>query len=361
MWLFGIISLVEMQMLRIIREFCPENSWKNYLKEKRIAYAENIYKDRAKKNEQIDLAECIQFCDKREIILKDENILTEFRELSIQEIKKLLEEAEEIRNMIAHSQDFLNGYWPRIVDIINDLLSFLKKCENINSINGISSVNIEVLKDKNEDIILEETKKIIRRYSLPDYLKRFPWLTGYIGDINSKIWFVGENPSLRGVENVDKKNPIKDVNLQKNSHVGDWLFRDALTECGLKTGAPRKNEGWNCYITNAIKLPEIVVSRNKEKNKNKDYLTEQINQWMPLLQLQINLGKPKVLVAMGKTVLNILEKMKRLGLNAPELDIIPHYSYIMFRPDQKRKLGPRDPIRIKEFKEEVKRIKEKYF
>ncbi len=134
------------------------------------------------------------------------------------------------------------------------------------------------------DIILE-TKKIINKYHLIDYLNRFPWLTGYIGDINAKIWFIGENPSWKGVDDVDKHNPVKSENLQWNSHVGDWLLRDALTECGLKKGEPRKNEGWKCYITNVIKLPEKVEKRNKDKRKNKDYLTKQITQWMPLLQL----------------------------------------------------------------------------
>jgi hypothetical protein len=209
--------------------------------------------------------------------------------------------------------------------------------------------------------IIEETKKIISKNHLPNYLDKFPWLTGYIGDIDSKIWFIGENPSMQGVENVDARNTVKDENLQWNSHEGDWLLRDALTECGLKTGNPRENVGWNCYITNTIKLPEVVGKRNKEKNQNKNYLVSQIKQWMPLLQLQINIGNPKVLIAMGKTAFNILTQMRQLGLKTPELDIIPHYSYIMLRPDPKRKLGPRHPLRIKEYKEEVLRIKNKYF
>ena len=107
------------------------------------------------------------------------------------------------------------------------------------------------------DIILE-TKRIIKKYNLPDYLATFPWLTGYIGDIDSNIWFIGENPSWKGVEDVDRRNTVKSENLQWNSHVGDWLLRESLTECGLKIGDPRKNEGWKCYITNVIKLPEKV-------------------------------------------------------------------------------------------------------
>ncbi len=63
---------------------------------------------------------------------------------------------------------------------------------------------------------------------------------------------------------------------------------------------------------------------------------------------------------MGNTTFKILNQMKQVGLKTPSLDIIPHYSYIMFRPDPGRKLGPRDPIRIKEYKEEVKRVKDTY-
>lgn len=207
--------------------------------------------------------------------------------------------------------------------------------------------------------ILLETKRIIRDNHLYNYLRDYPWLTGYLGNPKSKVWFVGENPSLRGVRNVHNREHNRTENLQWNSHDGDRLFREALTEAGFKSGNPEKNAGWRCYITNVIKEPEIVKHRNERKRDSK-YWKEQALCWLPLLQLQIDHGNPSVLVAIGRTAFTMLKYMKLSGLRAPNLDLIPHYSYIMFRPDSTTGLGPRHPRRTREFKNEVNRIKRLY-
>ena len=36
MWLFGLISMIEMQLLRIIREHCPNDTWKTFLAPARL-------------------------------------------------------------------------------------------------------------------------------------------------------------------------------------------------------------------------------------------------------------------------------------------------------------------------------------
>ena len=207
--------------------------------------------------------------------------------------------------------------------------------------------------------ILNAIKKVIKKYNLYDYFKDYPWLTGYIGNLNSTVWFVAENPSLSGVKNVHNRHTEHTENLQWNSHSGDWLLRNSLTEFGFKKGDSYENVGWNCYITNVIKEPETVGIRNKKK-QNKKYWQEQALHWLPILQLQINNGKPKVLVAIGGQALEILNFMKLNGLKSPQFDKIPHYSYIMKRPDRKTNLGPGHPTRIKEFKDEILRIKNKY-
>jgi uracil-DNA glycosylase len=212
---------------------------------------------------------------------------------------------------------------------------------------------------ENEHEILIAIKKIIKKNELYDYLKDFPWLKGYIGNPNSSVWFIGENPSLDGVKKVHDRNIEHSENLQWNSHSGDWLLRNSLTELGFKEGDSGENVGWHCYITNVIKEPETVAVRNKKK-KDKNYWHVQALRWLPILQLQLDSGKPKVLVAMGGQTLEILRFMKINGLKAPEFDFIPHYSYIMKRPDRSTNLGPGHPLRIKEYKEAMTRIKNKY-
>lgn len=132
MWLFGIISLVEMQMLRIIREYCPGESWRKYLNNTRKKHVMDIYNERVERNQQIDASECLEFCDKKEIILKNEKIFKLLDEFSRSSFRKLMKESQEIRDNLAHSQDYLVEDWPNIFDIIDELFGFLKKCEKIN-------------------------------------------------------------------------------------------------------------------------------------------------------------------------------------------------------------------------------------
>lgn len=209
------------------------------------------------------------------------------------------------------------------------------------------------------DPILREIKKVIKDNNLPDYLKEFPWLTGYLGNPNSAVWFIGENPSLGEVKKQHKRHNDRIDNLQWNSHKGDFLLREALTEVGFKRGDPHSNKGWDCYITNAIKEPEIVKERNERKGKT-GYWRKQALLWLPVLQKQLNHGSAKVLVTMGKEARKILDFMKNNGLVTPMVDTIPHYSYIMFRPDRRTRLGPGHPNRIKDFKGSMERIRLQY-
>ncbi|EGL53099.1 hypothetical protein MAMP_00314 [Methylophaga aminisulfidivorans MP] len=209
--------------------------------------------------------------------------------------------------------------------------------------------------------IVQATRTTIKDNQLTDWLSDYPWLTGCLGNPNASVWFIGENPSLNGVINVNKRSPEteKTENLQWNSHAGDKLLREAMTDAGLKQGPVELNEGWNCYITNAIKEPEIVTERNLKK-RNSDYWKVQAELWLPILQQQIDNGDPKVLVLLGGQSEKIIHYMIKLGLKVPATEKIHHYSYIMMRPESGTNRGPRHPDRIAEFKASIKSIAKKY-
>lgn len=137
MWLFSLISLIEMQMLRIIRDRYPKNSWykDELISPGRREKVEKLFDERKKKNEEIDRVDCLQFCDKYTIISKTEDIL---KKLQYNKKKKefctLLKELEELRNKLAHAQDINTADWPNIVDISTAAEEFLKTCETINDV-----------------------------------------------------------------------------------------------------------------------------------------------------------------------------------------------------------------------------------
>ena len=129
MWLFGLISLIEMQLLRIIRDYYPDGSWKPLISPKdRLANAETLLADRRRRNEAIDLADCLQFCDKCDIVLKSDELcrLLGFDSTATYEQLKSL---EDLRNELAHSQDIITGNRPRIVDLVRQAEDILRKCE----------------------------------------------------------------------------------------------------------------------------------------------------------------------------------------------------------------------------------------
>src|SRR5437773_2261974 len=129
MWLFGLVCLIEMQLLRIIREHYPNDAWKSLLSDGRLAKAKDYHNDRRRRNEAIDLADCLQFADKRDIVLAT----TELRSTAGLEPKgsgeRLLKDLEKLRDNLAHAQDIVTGYWPKLVDLARDAEVLLRRCE----------------------------------------------------------------------------------------------------------------------------------------------------------------------------------------------------------------------------------------
>jgi hypothetical protein len=134
MWLFGLVSLLEMQLLRLIRGFHPDESWKVFLKKSRLARAHKTFEDRKANNEGIDLADCLQFCDKRDI-LKGSDIIRRHvgikSKKQVESLESLLRRAETLRNGLAHAQNIITNSWPNIADTTAMIESSLEDMEKV--------------------------------------------------------------------------------------------------------------------------------------------------------------------------------------------------------------------------------------
>jgi CBS domain-containing protein len=128
MWLFGLISLIEMHLLRIIREYYPEDNWVDLIKKDRLDKAKKLLGERQRRNVAIDLADCLQFCDKRVIILRNKEIQGKLC-VSKASCESFLEDIEKLRNNLAHAQDIITGNWPDIIDLARNAEEFLQKCQ----------------------------------------------------------------------------------------------------------------------------------------------------------------------------------------------------------------------------------------
>ncbi len=73
-YLFSLISLLEMHMSFWIRSQYDKEDWKKKLSENRLQAAEDLYEKRRQKNQEIDLLDCTQFADKRDLLLRSEEL-----------------------------------------------------------------------------------------------------------------------------------------------------------------------------------------------------------------------------------------------------------------------------------------------
>lgn len=135
MLLFGLVTLLEMHLLHLVRIYYPGDSWQEFLNDTRLEKAKEVFSQRRAKNEAIDLEDCLQFCDKKELILRS----TQIRDCIGLKSKEdeaggelLLKSAEDLRNKLAHAQDIVTGTtWPEIIDLAEEIEALLKRCEEI--------------------------------------------------------------------------------------------------------------------------------------------------------------------------------------------------------------------------------------
>jgi hypothetical protein len=174
--------------------------------------------------------------------------------------------------------------------------------------------------------------------------------------------FISEIPNLS--ERFTKKQQAEstDENLQWNVHDGDWLFRTMLFEFGFKANSPRDVGGWNCWITDIAKCPLEDKKWKALDSKKKNSI---IRKSIRLLEREIKLLNPVLIVTIGNNAdNNYNEYIKQnpsisLDIRAIPKEKMTHYSYIMLRPTRSgRRAG--DPERIEEYREEFRRIKQRY-
>lgn len=185
---------------------------------------------------------------------------------------------------------------------------------------------------------------------LPDHRRDHPWLVGWLGEVKAPVWLVAENPSSSQVDRVHSSEATAEA--QWAASRGDLLLREALVEQGLKSGEPLSAGGWHCYITDVMKSEVFVKDWNGTAKGQRLTVAEM---WAPVLRFELEYGRPERLVVLGGNAYEALRHLEHQHLVPilPPIKRLHHYSYVMMRPDQKRKLGPGDPLRQAEWRESL--------
>jgi hypothetical protein len=129
MLLFWLVTLLEMEMSRVVRLKYPGVTWKDNLSANRVENAQLILDDRRKRNEEIDLLECIQFCDKRDLLLKETIGFKTLGFESKKDAKAGLKDVLTLRNELAHGQVLKIESWSKVVSLTERVIENLSAVE----------------------------------------------------------------------------------------------------------------------------------------------------------------------------------------------------------------------------------------
>ena len=115
MWLFGIMTLVEIRLVDLIELHFPEQSWEAEVTPNRLEKARAIHEDRQRRGQHSRLIDCLQLSDKIQIMLNHQPTFDSMEFQSKKAGKRVAKEMEQLRNHLAHSQDIAEHNWAQIV------------------------------------------------------------------------------------------------------------------------------------------------------------------------------------------------------------------------------------------------------
>lgn len=117
MWLFGIITMVEMETGPLIERLWPSGEWQSLLSEGRLAKANMLLAERQRRNQPSMLLACLQFADKMQILLENESFFRQFGFPSKKAARAICKDLESLRNNLAHAQDIVSHDFAQVARI----------------------------------------------------------------------------------------------------------------------------------------------------------------------------------------------------------------------------------------------------
>lgn len=114
MFLFGMITLLEMLFARQVDATFPGETWTAHVAPGRLAKAREVMSDRQRRGHACRLFDCLQFSDKGQLALHVGELAARLN-LSGKAARRALSELEHLRNNLAHGQEIISPSWERIV------------------------------------------------------------------------------------------------------------------------------------------------------------------------------------------------------------------------------------------------------
>ncbi len=116
MWLFGIITMLEIRFTELIKKHWPEEQWISKCTPGRLEKAKTLLQERLQRGAQhIELADCLQLSDKSYLLVQNQDFLHSFGFKSKNQADQAIRSMESLRNNLAHGQSITVQDWPQIV------------------------------------------------------------------------------------------------------------------------------------------------------------------------------------------------------------------------------------------------------
>ncbi len=119
-YLFGLISLLEMHLSYWVKAEYPEDAWRTELKPERLKEAEKVQTKRRQRKQELELIDYLQFCDKRDLLVGRESLRSALGLGSKGKATTCLKHVEDLRNTLAHSHyDLVQGTsWKDLLGLV---------------------------------------------------------------------------------------------------------------------------------------------------------------------------------------------------------------------------------------------------
>ncbi|HSI64763.1 MAG TPA: hypothetical protein VLE43_16665 [Candidatus Saccharimonadia bacterium] len=105
MWLFGAITLFDLNMTWAIEEMHPGDTWTDRISVGRLAKAQALKAERARCGNECRLVDCLQIKDKADVLARDVLNLAGLGFASRREVDRFTRQIESLRNHLAHAQE----------------------------------------------------------------------------------------------------------------------------------------------------------------------------------------------------------------------------------------------------------------
>jgi hypothetical protein len=131
MWLFGMISVIEMSVTEAIKKRFKDDSWQGLVSPARLLKAQALFEERKESNVPCDLISCLQLIDKGTVFMKDLKLRSttvyESRRSGERDVKRIVR----LRNHLAHSHHLMPDNWDAILTLAKRFQRIVSNVSNI--------------------------------------------------------------------------------------------------------------------------------------------------------------------------------------------------------------------------------------